>query len=336
MAVDSHSTYGKRLEVEQISNTYTSATFRIKFSLSRGSYNLIRNGMCIKLDGEIINNERHTPWNVVRNHPTNYGWNRKFNNSAVYNNTHRIIAKATEYGAADWQPSYGRQLDHNGNYAYLGYNSQVRHVLVDAEEYSEDITYYLGVGSGRTNSKNITVSMNYMDGSYDEKWMGTVTIPITTKQIPAPSTPTLTQELRNYVDGEPTVLRLIATVPSNVEGFFTLQIQDITSGTTTLKSVKGATNIYHDIPITDNYYDKTWYYRARIYGADIDKRSSTMSVYIEYPILPIWYYLTADDKTRLGVSHNRMQVKQAFYYDSNGNGHKIKLFAYNNGGSFET
>lgn len=336
MAVDSGGPWGKRLEVTQISNTYTTAKILIKFRLNPGVYDLTKSGFCIKLDGTILNNETTYPWRITRNHPTLYGWNKRFDNSKSYSNTNRIMIKVTNLYGATWQPSYGRVRRPDGTYATLNYNAQVRHALVNNEEYYEEVEYTLGVGSSRVNTKNITVSMSYMDGSFEPDWLGRVTIPISTKQIPAPSTPTLTTEYRDYVNGDPTTLRLRATVPSNVEGFFTLAIEDITSGVKTLKSSKGGTNIYVDIPITEAYYDKTWQYRARIYGADIDKRSSTLSVFVEYPVLPIWYYLTSEDKSRLGVSHTRMQVKKAVWYDNNGNAREIKLFAYNNGGSFIT
>lgn len=339
MALDTNATYGKRFEVTQISSTYTTATVRINYNLNVWSYNLTKSGWCILFNGAYINNETTWPWRVVRNYASSYGWNKRFNGTPTYGNTNRVLAKATEYSTADWQPTNGtgKQLTTSGTYATPSSTADIRHVLVDDEMYSEDIEYTLGVGTSRINSGNINVTMRYMsDWSFDTAWLGDLTLPVYTTEIPAPSTPTISYSLVDVVNGEPTKVRLTASVPSNVEGFFTLEIQDITSGVVSLTNNKGTTSLTHDIAITTAYYDKTWTYRARIYGADIDKVSSNLSVFVEYPVLPLWYYLTASDKTRLGVTNARMQVKQAYYYGQDGVGKKIKLIAYNNGGSFQT
>jgi len=341
MAKDTSGTCGKVFEVKQIGSTYRSAIIRVSYKIGKYYFDLTNNGMVIKLDNMVLNNERTSPFKITRNatipsSSTFYGWNRKYNNTVGYSNTNRVLVPVAQiYPSYIWSPSSGTQKDTYGT-KYLSASSDVRLALVNEDTYSEDIEYFIGVGSSRSNSKTIRVHMDYANGAArDHNYMGNVSLKINTSQIPAPSSPTITSEYRNYVDDEPTVLRLRATVPTNVEGFFTLVIEDITSGVKILKSSKGGTNIYVDIPLNEAYYDKTWKYRARIYGADIDKRSSTLSIFVEFPILPIWYYLTQTDKTRLGVSHTRMQVKKAVWYDNNGNAKGIKLFAYNNGGSFE-
>lgn len=326
---DTSGTKSKKVTLTQIGSTYNSATFRISYSLNAYSWNLLNLGWCIKLNGTILNNETQTPWRIVRNHPTAYGWNKKHNNTATYGNTNRIICKATNMSSAVWNPSTQKQKSASGDYYSLGYNSQVRKVLISGEVYSEDITIDIPIGTARQSYSYPIVSMSYMkNGEVNTDWMTAgLQIQLETLQIPEPPTPTITVSYLNYVDDSPTTVRLTANVGSNEAGFFTLRLENITNGVTTLTETKGATTITYDIPVNEAYYDKTFYYRARVYGADIDKVSTTDTAYVEYPMLPLWYYQSSSVKK---------QVRRGMYYDPlTGIGNPVKVIWYNNGGSFE-
>lgn len=337
MAVLTDSTNSKNIDVSQISSTYTTATVRIKYRLSKTSWYLGSGGFKVMFEGSIVNQERTTPWYVSRVYtPVRGSWTYKGAGSALTNkwNTNRILLKARYI---DWNrtysSNYGRQ-HYSGSYYYSSSTGDERHILVGAEEYSEDITYILGTSySSRTNSRNITAGIAKYDGGQDADWTGLITIPISTTQIPAPSTPTISYSLINYgeVGG---LVRIAVSIPSNVENFYTLSLEDITTGVTILKTITAGVSFTHDIILTEAYYDTTHTYRARVAKADINY-TKTMTVYVEAPVMPIWYYLTASDKVVMGVTEDRLQVKQISYYNSSGNKVKVKQFWWNNGGSYQ-
>ena len=145
-----------------------------------------------------------------------------------------------------------------------------------------------------------------------------------------PGTPGFTTTYLDEDGGNPeTTGKSIATVrltatSTNPDNFYTLAILDVTTNTTVVLKSGKVKNLTHDINVSDSYYDKTWKYRARVYGGtnpSVNRYTSIANVFIEKPDTPFFYH---DGETY-------HQVQKIWYHDGT-EYKKVKRNFYNNGG----
>lgn len=316
------------INLSQVASDYDSATVDVEFYYGPhtdgktyywGTYNTY-----ILLNDVIISNEN---FNILSSiYPTQragqfYGWNKRWNGDVTYGNTNRLMIPYSTTQAVSGINKTGGARFWSANNLYKTDLGRTR--------IKDRIKIPIGINpNARQNSKAITVKNIGSDWSWNDKWCSANSITLYTATIPAPAIPSVGVYYESYVDGAPTKLKIAASLPENVRGFYYLRIEEMSSSgsiISNVKQVKGATYIDHVINIGEGDYDKTRYWRARVFAADQDKASGIANSFIEYPYTKMYWYENATTRRR---------IKKAYWFDENGIRRQIKQIYYRDGGTW--